>query len=657
MHRKSLTCRIKSGVSLRVGSVVWGFPLRLWRGRGCTTERFASVSRRKDVKEKRRKKTMQDIRNIAIIAHVDHGKTTLVDKMMLAGKLFREGQNNSGQVLDANDLERERGITILSKNVSINWKGTKINIIDTPGHSDFGGEVERVLNMADGCILLVDAFEGPMPQTRFVLQKALQIGLKPIVVVNKVDKPNCRPEEVYEMVFDLMFSLDATEDQLDFPVVYGSAKNGWMSEDYNVPTDNIDYLLDKIVEVIPAPTVLEGTPQMLITSLDYSSYTGRIAVGRVHRGSLKEGMNVTIAHRDGSMEKTRIKEVHVFEGMAHVKAAEVQSGDICAIIGLEKFEIGDTICDFESPEPMEPIAIDEPTMSMLFTINDSPFFGKEGKFVTSRHINDRLEKELEKNLALRVEPFGDSTDKWIVSGRGVLHLSVLIETMRREGYELQVGQPTVIYKEIDGVRCEPIEELTINVPEEFSSKMIDMVTRRKGEMTSMEAQGERVNIEFDIPSRGIMGLRTNVLTASQGEAIMAHRFKKYEPYKGDILRRTNGSMIALETGNAFAYSIDKLQDRGKFFIDPGEDVYYGQVVGEHVHDNDLVINVTKAKQLTNVRASGSDDKARIIPKTVLSLEECLEYIKADELVEVTPKSMRIRKTILDHNERKKANKD
>ncbi len=600
---------------------------------------------------------MQDIRNIAIIAHVDHGKTTLVDKMMLAGKLFREGQNNSGQVLDANDLERERGITILSKNVSINWKGTKINIIDTPGHSDFGGEVERVLNMADGCILLVDAFEGPMPQTRFVLQKALQIGLKPIVVVNKVDKPNCRPEEVYEMVFDLMFSLDATEDQLDFPVVYGSAKNGWMSEDYNVPTDNIDYLLDKIVEVIPAPTVLEGTPQMLITSLDYSSYTGRIAVGRVHRGSLKEGMNVTIAHRDGSMEKTRIKEVHVFEGMAHVKAAEVQSGDICAIIGLEKFEIGDTICDFESPEPMEPIAIDEPTMSMLFTINDSPFFGKEGKFVTSRHINDRLEKELEKNLALRVEPFGDSTDKWIVSGRGVLHLSVLIETMRREGYELQVGQPTVIYKEIDGVRCEPIEELTINVPEEFSSKMIDMVTRRKGEMTSMEAQGERVNIEFDIPSRGIMGLRTNVLTASQGEAIMAHRFKKYEPYKGDILRRTNGSMIALETGNAFAYSIDKLQDRGKFFIDPGEDVYYGQVVGEHVHDNDLVINVTKAKQLTNVRASGSDDKARIIPKTVLSLEECLEYIKADELVEVTPKSMRIRKTILDHNERKKANKD
>ena len=600
---------------------------------------------------------MQDIRNIAIIAHVDHGKTTLVDKMMLAGHLFRDGQNNSDLVLDNNELERERGITILSKNVSINWKGTKINIIDTPGHSDFGGEVERVLNMADGCILLVDAFEGPMPQTRFVLQKALQIGLKPIVVVNKVDKPNCRPEEVYEMVFDLMFSLNATEDQLDFPVIYGSAKNGWMAEDYNHPADNIDYLLDKIVEIIPAPQKLEGTPQMLITSLDYSNYTGRIAVGRVHRGTLTEGQNITIVHRDGSMEKTRIKEIHVFEGMTHVKAKEVTSGDICAIIGLEKFEIGDTICDYENPEALPPIAIDEPTMSMLFTINDSPFFGKEGKFVTSRHINDRLEKELEKNLALRVRPFEDSTDKWIVSGRGVLHLSVLIETMRREGYELQVGQPQVLYKEIDGVRCEPIEELTINVPEEFSSKMIDMVTRRKGEMTSMESQGERVNIEFDIPSRGIIGLRTNVLTASQGEAIMAHRFKEYQPYKGEITRRVNGSMIALETGNAFAYSIDKLQDRGKFFIDPGEDVYGGEVVGEHVHDNDLVINVTKAKQLTNVRASGSDEKARIIPKTILSLEECLEYIKADEYVEVTPKSMRMRKIILDHNERKKANKE
>ena len=600
---------------------------------------------------------MQDIRNIAIIAHVDHGKTTLVDKMMLAGKLFRDGQDNSGQVLDANDLERERGITILSKNVSINWKGTKINIIDTPGHSDFGGEVERVLNMADGCILLVDAFEGPMPQTRFVLQKALEIGLKPIVVVNKVDKPNCRPEEVYEMVFDLMFSLNATEDQLDFPVVYGSAKNGWMAEDYNAPTDNIDYLLDKIVEVIPAPKVLEGTPQLLITSLDYSSYTGRIAVGRVHRGTLTEGMNVTISHRDGKLEKTKIKEIHVFEGMGQKKVEEVHSGDICAIVGLENFEIGDTICDFENPEPLPPIAIDEPTMSMLFTINDSPFFGKEGKFVTSRHVNDRLQKELEKNLALRVRPFEDSTDKWIVSGRGVLHLSVLIETMRREGYELQVGQPQVIYKEIDGQKCEPIEELTINVPEEFSSKMIDMVTRRKGEMTSMQTLGERVDIEFDIPSRGIIGLRTNVLTASQGEAIMAHRFKEYQPYKGEIVRRMNGSMIAMETGTAYAYSIDKLQDRGKFFIDPGEEVYGGQVVGEHVHDNDLVINVTKAKQLTNVRASGSDEKARVIPKVVMSLEEGLEYIKGDELVEVTPKSIRMRKITLDHLARKRSNKD
>ncbi len=600
---------------------------------------------------------MQDIRNIAIIAHVDHGKTTLVDKMMLAGKLFREGQDNSGQILDSNDLERERGITILSKNVSINWKGVKINIIDTPGHSDFGGEVERVLNMADGCILLVDAFEGPMPQTRFVLQKALQIGLKPIVVVNKVDKQNCRPEAVYEMVFDLMFALNASEYQLDFPIVYGSAKNGWMSADYKHPSDNIDYLLDKIVEVIPAPKQIEGTPQMLITSLDYSNYTGRIAVGRVHRGTLFDGMNVTICHRDGTQERTKIKELHTFEGMGHKKTDHVESGDICAVIGLENFEIGDTICDLENPEPLPPIAIDEPTMSMLFTINDSPFFGREGKFVTSRHVNDRLQKELEKNLALRVKPFEDTTDKWIVSGRGVLHLSVLIETMRREGYELQVGQPQVIYKEIDGVKCEPIEELTINVPDEFSSKMIDMVSRRKGEVVAMESQGDRVNIEFDIPSRGIIGLRTNVLTASQGEAIMSHRFKEYQPYKGDIVRRVNGSMIAMETGTAYAYSIDKLQDRGKFFIDPGEEVYAGQVVGEHVHDNDLVINVTKAKQLTNVRASGSDEKARVIPKVLMSLEECLEYIKSDELVEVTPKSIRIRKTILDHNERKRANKD
>ena len=600
---------------------------------------------------------MQDIRNIAVIAHVDHGKTTLVDKMMLAGKLFRDGQDNSGEVLDANDLERERGITILSKNVSINWKGVKINILDTPGHSDFGGEVERVLNMADGCLLLVDAFEGPMPQTRFVLQKALQIGLKPIVVVNKVDKPNCRPEEVYEMVFDLMCDLNATEDQLDFPVVYGSAKNGWMGPDFKTPTDNIDYLLDKILEVIPAPRVLEGTPQMLITSLDYSSYTGRIAVGRVHRGTIRNGMNITICHRDGTQEKTKIKELHTFEGMAHKKTDAVSSGDICAVIGLERFEIGDTISDFEHPEPLPPIAVDEPTMSMLFTINDSPFFGREGKFCTSRHINDRLQKELEKNLALRVKPLEGSTDKWIVSGRGVLHLSVLVETMRREGYELQVGQPQVIYKEIDGQKCEPIEELTINVPNDFSSKMIDMVTRRKGDLLGMDTEGDRVNITFEIPSRGIIGLRTNVLTASQGEAIMAHRFKDYQPYKGEIVRRTNGSMLALETGTAYAYAIDKLQDRGSFFIDPGDEVYGGEVVGEHIHENDLVINVTKAKQLTNVRASGSDDKARVIPKVEMSLEECLEYIKADEYVEVTPKSIRMRKIILDHLERKRANKE
>ncbi len=600
---------------------------------------------------------MQDIRNIAVIAHVDHGKTTLVDKMMLAGKLFREGQDNSGEVLDANDLERERGITILSKNVSINWKGVKINILDTPGHSDFGGEVERVLNMADGCLLLVDAFEGPMPQTRFVLQKALQLGLKPIVVVNKVDKPNCRPEQVYEMVFDLMCDLNATEEQLDFPVVYGSAKNGWMAADWTAPTDNIDYLLDEILEKIPAPRQIDGTPQMLITSLDYSSYTGRIAVGRVHRGVLRDGMNVTICHRDGTRERTKIKELHTFEGMGHKKTAEVCSGDICAVIGLERFEIGDTIADFDNPEPLPPIAIDEPTMSMLFTINDSPFFGREGKFCTSRHINDRLQKELEKNLALRVATVDGYTDRWIVSGRGVLHLSVLIETMRREGYELQVGQPQVIYKDIDGVKCEPIEELTINVPQDFSSKMIDMVTRRKGELVGMDTEGDRVNIQFEIPSRGIIGLRTNVLTASQGEAIMAHRYKEYQPYKGEIVRRVNGSMIAMETGTAYAYSIDKLQDRGKFFIDPGEEVYAGEVVGEHVHDNDLVINVTKAKQLTNVRASGSDEKARVIPKVMMSLEECLEYIKGDEYVEVTPKNMRMRKVLLDHLERKRANKD
>ena len=597
---------------------------------------------------------MQDIRNIAIIAHVDHGKTTLVDKMLMAGKLFRDNQKTGTQILDSNDLERERGITILSKNVSIRYKDVKINIIDTPGHSDFGGEVERVLNMADGCILLIDAFEGPMPQTRFVLQKALQIGLKPIVVVNKVDKPNCRPEDVYEMAFDLMCALDATEEQLDFPVVYGSAKQGWMGPDYNKPTNDITYLLDKIIDVIPAPKQLEGTPQMLITSLSYSSYTGRIAVGRVHRGTITAGMDVTIAHRDGTMEKTRIKDLQTFEGMGQAHAESVSSGDICAIVGLENFEIGDTICDPANPEPLPPIAVDEPTMSMLFTINDSPFFGREGKYCTSRHIGERLQKELERNLALKVREI--SPDSWIVSGRGVLHLSVLIETMRREGYELQVGQPQVIYKNIDGVKCEPVEELTINVPEEYSSKMIDMVTRRKGEMTSMESQGDRVNIEFEIPSRGIIGLRTNVLTGSQGEAIMAHRFKDYQPYKGEIVRRTNGSMIALESGTAFAYAIDHLQDRGKFFISPQDEVYAGQVVGEHVHDNDLVVNVTKAKQLTNMRASGADEKARIVPPVIFSLEEALEYIKEDEYIEVTPKSMRMRKITLDQLERKRANR-
>jgi len=598
---------------------------------------------------------MQDIRNIAIIAHVDHGKTTLVDKMLMAGNLFRENQPTGDLILDNNELERERGITILSKNVSINYKGTKINIIDTPGHSDFGGEVERVLNMADGCILLVDAFEGPMPQTRFVLQKALQIGLKPVVVVNKVDKPNCRPEEVYEMVFDLMCDLDATEEQLDFPVVYGSAKNNWMGEDWRTPTNDITYLLDTIIDTIPAPERNEGTPQLLITSLDYSNYTGRIAVGRVHRGTLRDGQNITIAHRDGTMEKTRIKELHTFEGMGRQRTESVSCGDICAVVGLEKFEIGDTICDAENPEPLPAIAIDEPTMSMLFTINDSPFFGKEGKYCTSRHINDRLQKELERDLALRVEQ--TDADKWIVSGRGVLHLSILVETMRREGYELQVGQPQVIFKEIDGCRCEPIEELTINVPEESASKMIDMVTRRKGEMTSMQSLGERVDIAFEIPSRGIIGLRTNLLTASQGEAIMAHRFKEYQPYKGEIQRRTNGSMVAMEGGTVFAYALDKLQDRGRFFISPQEEVYGGQVVGEHVHEKDLVINVTKAKQLTNVRASGTDEKARIIPPLIFSLEEALEYIKEDEYVEVTPKSMRMRKVLLDHLARKRANKE
>ena len=598
---------------------------------------------------------MQKIRNVAIIAHVDHGKTTLVDKMLLAGNLFRDNQNTGDLILDNNDLERERGITILSKNVSINYNGYKINIIDTPGHSDFGGEVERVLNMADGCLLLVDAFEGPMPQTRFVLQKALEIGLKPIVVINKVDKPNCRPDEVQEMVFDLMFNLNATEEQLDFPTVYGSAKQGWMSDDWNKPTDNINAVLDAIIKYIPEPKVIEGDAQMLITSLDYSSYVGRIAIGRVHRGVIREGMDLALCKRDGSVVKQRIKELHTFEGMSRKKVESVASGDICALIGIENFEIGDTVADINNPEPLPRIAIDEPTMSMTFTINDSPFFGKDGKYVTSRHINDRLIKELDKNLALRVEKT-EREDAWIVYGRGVLHLAVLIETMRREGYELQVGQPQVIVKEIDGVKCEPVEALTINVPEEYSSKMIDMVTRRRGDLVSMSTQNDRIHMEFQIPSRGIIGLRTNVLTASAGEAIMAHRFLEYQPWKGDIERRTNGSLIAMESGTAYAYAIDKLQDRGKFFIFPQEEVYAGQVVGENAKDNDIVVNVTKSKKLTNMRASGADEKAKIVPPVVFSLEEALEYIKGDEYVEVTPNHLRLRKIILDELERKRANK-
>ncbi len=599
---------------------------------------------------------MQDIRNIAIIAHVDHGKTTLVDKMLLAGHLFRENQSAGELILDNNDLERERGITILSKNVSINYKGTKINIIDTPGHADFGGEVERVLNMADGCLLLVDAFEGPMPQTRFVLQKAIQMGLKPVVVVNKVDKPNCRPDEVNEMVFDLMFNLDATEEQLEFPTIYGSAKQNWMGDDWKTPANDITALLDAIIRYIPAPTQIEGEVQMLITSLDYSSYVGRIAVGRVHRGAIREGMEVGLCKKDGSVTRQKIKELHTFEGMGRKKVQEVVSGDICAIVGLENFEIGDTVTLYANPEPLPRIAIDEPTMSMTFTINDSPFFGKDGKYVTSRHIQERLERELDKNLALRVEK-GAREDMWIVYGRGVLHLSVLIETMRREGYELQVGQPQVIIKEIDGRRCEPVEALSINVPEEYSSKVIDMVTRRKGDIISMQTRNDRVDIEFQIPSRGIIGLRNNVLTATAGEAIMAHRFLEYQPWKGDIERRTNGSLIAMEAGTAYAYAIDKLQDRGRFFIFPQEDVYAGQVVGENAKDNDIVVNVTKSKKLTNMRASGADDKARIVPPVVFSLEEALEYIKEDEYVEVTPNHIRIRKIILDENERKRANRD
>lgn len=598
---------------------------------------------------------MQNIRNVAIIAHVDHGKTTLVDKMLLAGHLFRENQNAGELILDNNDLERERGITILSKNVSINYKGYKINIIDTPGHADFGGEVERVLNMADGCLLLVDAFEGPMPQTRFVLQKAIQMGLKPVVVINKVDKPNCRPDEVQEMVFELMFNLDATEEQLDFPTIYGSAKQGWMSTDWQQPSDNILPVLDAIIEHIPAPEILEGAPQMLITSLDYSSYVGRIAVGRVHRGTLREGMEIALCKKDGSISRQRIKELHVFEGMGRKRVESVSSGDICALVGIEGFEIGDTVADVENPEPLPRIAIDEPTMSMTFTINDSPFFGRDGKYVTSRHIGDRLTKELDRNLALRVSK-ADHEDVWTVYGRGVLHLSVLIETMRREGYELQVGQPQVIIKEIDGVKCEPVELLTINVSEEYASKMIDMVTRRKGDLVSMNTQNDRVQMEFNIPSRGIIGLRNNVLTASAGEAIMAHRFLEYQSWKGEIERRTNGSLIAMESGTAYAYAIDKLQDRGRFFIFPQEEVYAGQVVGENAKDNDIVVNVTKSKKLTNMRASGADDKARIIPPVVFSLEEALEYIKGDEYVEVTPHHIRLRKVILDELERKRANK-
>ena len=593
-----------------------------------------------------------NIRNIAIIAHVDHGKTTLVDKIMFQSKLFRDAENAGDLILDNNDLERERGITILAKNVSVNYKGTKINIIDTPGHADFGGEVERVLNMADGVILLVDAFEGAMPQTRYVLQKALSLGKKPILVINKVDKENCRPDEVHEEVFDLMFNLGATEEQLDFPTAYGAAKNGWMSLDWRQQTEDLTPLLDLVVEHIPAPPVNEGTVQLQITSLDYSSFVGRIAIGRVNRGTLKAGQAVTLCKRDGSKIKSRIKELYVFEGLGRAKVEEVNCGDICAVVGLENFDIGDTIADAENPEPMPAIAIDEPTMSMLFTINNSPFFGKEGQYVTSRHIRERLIKETEKNLALRVED-GDSADSFIVYGRGVLHLSVLIETMRREGYELQVGQPRVIIKEIDGVKCEPVEFLTIDAPEESAGKVIELVTKRKGELKVMEPKGDLQHIEFEIPSRGIIGLRTDVLNASAGEAIMAHRFKAYEPWKGPIVGRSNGSLISGETGATFAYSIDKLQDRGIFFIDPGDEVYEGQIIGQHTRDNDLVVNVTKAKKLTNMRASGSDDKMRIAPAVKFSLEECMEYIQKDEYVEVTPKSLRLRKIYLNENDRKR----
>ncbi|MBR1564009.1 MAG: translational GTPase TypA [Paludibacteraceae bacterium] len=598
---------------------------------------------------------MQKIRNIAIIAHVDHGKTTLVDKMLYTAHLFRDNETKGELILDNNELERERGITILAKNVSIEYKGYKINIIDTPGHADFGGEVERVLNMADGVLLLVDAFEGPMPQTRFVLQKALQMNLKPIVVINKVDKLNCRPDEVQEAVFDLMVNLDATDDQLDFETIYGSAKNGWMSRDWKKPTTDITALLDAIIEHIPAPEVLEGTPQMLITSLDYNPYVGRIAIGRVHRGTLREGMAVTLAKRDGTMQKTKIKELHTFTGLGRQKTDAVSSGDICALIGIDGFEIGDTICDINAPEPLKPIAIDEPTMSMVFTINDSPFFGQEGKFVTSRHIHERLMKELDKNLALRVQK-NPNEDIWHVYGRGVLHLSVLIETMRREGYELQVGQPQVIIKEIDGVKCEPIEQLTVNTPEDCSGKIIEYVSTHKGEMTKMEMVNDRVQLEFQIPSRGIIGMRTYVMNVSAGEAIMAHRFLEFQPYKGEIEKRNNGSLIAMETGTAYAYALDKLQDRGRFFIYPQEEVYAGQVVGENAKEGDIVINVTKSKKLTNMRSKSADDKVTLPPPVIFSLEEALEYIKEDEYVEVTPTHMRIRKIILDELERKRQNR-
>ncbi len=595
---------------------------------------------------------MQEIRNIAIIAHVDHGKTTLVDRMIYQAKLVRNQEKLGELILDNNDLERERGITILAKNVSVPYKGVKINIIDTPGHSDFGGEVERVLNMCDGVLLLVDAFEGCMPQTRFVLQKAIDLGKKPIVVINKVDKPNCRPDIVQEQVFDLMFALNATEDQLDFRTLYGSAKQGWMSTDWRCPTNDITALLDTILEVIPAPAVVDGTPQLLISSLEYSPYVGRIAIGKLTRGTLTAGMNVSLCKRYDIVEKQKVKDLMIFDGLAKTRADEVRCGDICAIVGLEGFEIGDTVADYENPEALPPITVDEPTMSMLFCINNSPFFGREGKYVTSRHLKERLERELEKNLALRVKP-GPNADSFIVYGRGVLHLSVLIETMRREGFELQVGQPKVLDKTIDGKRCEPIENLTIEVPEEFVGKAIEISTRRKAALIHMEGRGDRTMLEFDIPARGLMGLRSNLLTATQGEAVVAHRFKDYEPYKGDIERRTNGSLVSLETGLAVAYSMDKLQDRGRFFVDPGDEIYAGQVVGEHTRERDLNINICKTKKLTNMRASGSDDKVMLPPPIRFSLEEALEYIQEDELVEVTPKSMRLRKIILDELERKR----